>query len=40
MLWTKRSIQSDFQTRMKINQIPYVIFQAKSQFSFKFYITL
>ena len=26
--------------RMKINQIPYVIFQVRSQFSFKFYITL
>ena len=26
--------------RMQINQIPYVIFQATSQFSFKFYITL
>ena len=25
--------------RMKINQIPYVIFQAMSQFSFKFSIT-
>ena len=26
--------------RMKINQIPYVIFQVTSQFSFKFSITL
>ena len=25
--------------RMKINKIPYVIFQSTSQFSFKFYIT-
>ena len=26
--------------RMKINQIPYAIFETTSQFSFKFYITL
>ena len=29
-----------FTSRMKINQIPYVIFQATNQFSIKFYITL
>ena len=47
MLWTKEAHQSvDFQSfrlspaRMKIKQIPKVIFQAKSQFSFKFCITL
>ena len=44
MLWKKGAYQSaNFRlstARMKINQIPYVIFQAMSQFSFKFYITL
>ena len=40
MIWTKGSDQrANFETltgRMKINQIPYVIFQVTSQFSFKF----
>ena len=43
MLWTKRVHQStDFQTtaRMKINKIPYVIFQTTNQFLFKPSITL
>ena len=41
MPWTKASNQSENLTAcMKINQTPYVIFQATSQFSFKFCITL
>ena len=42
MLWTKGPDQSaHFSTApIKINQIPYVVFEATSQFSFKFCNTL
>ena len=44
MLWTKQAHQSAIfrlaTAHMKINQIPYVIFQTTREFFFKYYITL
>ena len=41
MLWKKASNQSaNLTARMEINQIPHVVSQVTSEFSFKFCVTL